>query len=206
MSKQWVFRKLVDKNNKDSYYRDLIAYAIYKEAKDDYATDLAKQKLSAELLEQKLDGFHEMSVTDAQISGYRKKADTVMNSLITQLDEKVSAKHEKALKTLQEHHAKELKDIKGKAKKEAVSEYKTQIENASNARSNLLSRGMLWVFTGYQSIVATALLIIIVGGIAVWTGPKEQQRNIVEAFIGLFTTAPMPDMSVKNDKKSESQG
>ncbi len=205
MSKQWVFRKLVDKNNKDSYYRDLIAYAIYKEAKDDYATDLAKQNLSKELLEQKLDGFHEMSVTDAQISGYRKKADAVIDSLITQLDEKVRAKHEKALKTLQQQQARELKDIKGKAKKEAISEYKTQIENASNARMNRASRVMVWILTGYQSIVATALLIIIVGGLAVWTGPKEQQRNIVEAFIGLFTTAPMPDMSVKNNTSPESQ-
>lgn len=205
MSKQWVFRKLVDKNNEDSYYRDLIAYAVYKEAKDDYATDLGKKKLSAELLEQKLDEFHEMSVTDAQLSGYRKKADDVMSNLIIQLEGKVRAKHENSLRTLQEQHAKELKNIKNKAKKDAVNEYKTQIENASNARSHWLSRSVIWVFTGYQSLVATALLIIFVGGIAAWNGPKEQQRNIVEAFIGLLTTAPMPDVSVKNNKNAESQ-
>ncbi|WP_323859686.1 hypothetical protein [Xenorhabdus szentirmaii] len=93
--KKWVFSQLV---KDDSDYQGLLAYVCYKQEKDKLASDLRAKGCDEGEIEQRLNQFHDTSLTENQLKTFRQQGLAVMEVITGEIDAQYQKK-ETELKT-----------------------------------------------------------------------------------------------------------
>jgi len=104
--KQWVFTRLVEDTDD---IRQLIAYAIYKADKDDYAKQLVRRRLPESQLPAYLERYHDsIAYSERQLDHYRDKAACIIDRLVLTVSQQVQYACDRKIASLKLSHKAEL--------------------------------------------------------------------------------------------------
>ncbi|MBP2167417.1 hypothetical protein J2125_000609 [Erwinia toletana] len=187
-----MFKELV---SNDHDYQGLLAYACYKLEKDKLARDLINAKKTADDIANALKQFHAVSVTQGQLEKFREKGLAVMTALTESLDQGLIDKHKEEINLLEDHYKNVLQQKEQTCKKalgrcKAETKSATQKELLTKMKAwplthySLKKRMFLWVWNGYQSVVAVFVLIFILHSVAYWSSDKEIKAGVLNSFWG----------------------
>ncbi|MCU5774345.1 hypothetical protein N5923_15475 [Erwiniaceae bacterium BAC15a-03b] len=211
-SRLWVFKELV---GNDHDYQGILAYACYKLEKDKLARDLINAKKSEGDIAKSLKLFHAVSVTQGQLEKFREKGLAVMAALTESLDQGLIDKHKEEMDTLKNHYQNVLQQNEQACKKQlarckAETKSITQKELLTKMRAwplthySLKKKIFMWIWNGYQSVVAVFVLIFILHTVAYWSSDKEIKVGVLNSFWGrvqnMFNSPiPSSDVNLKTD-------
>ncbi|MBD2819808.1 hypothetical protein ID852_03705 [Xenorhabdus sp. 42] len=200
--KKWVFSQLV---KDDSDYQGLLAYVCYKQEKDKLASDLRAKGCDEGEIEQRLNQFHDTSLTENQLKTFRQQGLAVMEVITGEIDAQyqkketeLKTKHKNEMDRKKKEYDNKLEKEKKLAKKNERSRIIKNIEEHIPKEKNWFFRSFLWVLNGFQSIFAMILAIFILYGSAIMFSDDETKKITIGNFwgriINVFTN-PFPSQS-----------
>lgn len=174
MIKKWVFDLLV-KDNKDVL--GLLAYALYKHRKSDYAKGLRlKGNLSEDEINNKMQLFHEQAVTGTNpLDSYRNEALLLMREIENRLIEPIHKEHEDEKNALIRQHKNNLRKQEDEILK--------KIKAYSVSKIPWHNRFMMWLVSEIPKGIASILIMIFILGIILSIAPPETKTLVVDQIL-----------------------
>lgn len=185
--KQWVFTRLVEDTDD---IRQLIAYAIYKADKDDYAKQLVRRRLPESQLPAYLERYHDsIAYSERQLDHYRDKAACIIDRLVLTVSQQVQYACDRKIASLKLSHEAELdkKWIEWGKNATAYSAYL-----AKPGWSATLMNGVIkWLLSGISGLLATLFSTLLIVGTLSLFAPEMRSaaRNILKN--GIDTLIPL---------------
>lgn len=185
--KQWVFTRLVEDTDDT---RQLIAYAIYKADKDDYAKQLLRRRLPESQLPAYLERYHDsIAYSERQLDHYRDKAACIIDRLVLSVSQQSQYACEQKIASLKSHHREELekKWIEWGKNATAYSAFLTK----PGWSATLMNGVFKWILSGISGLLATLFsTLLIVGTLSLFAPDmRSAARNILKN--GIDTLIPL---------------
>ncbi len=185
--KQWVFTRLV-MDTDDT--RQLIAYAIYKADKDDYAKQLLRRRLPESQLPAYLERYHDsIAYSERQLDHYRDKAACIIDRLVLRVSQQVQFASDQKIALLKSDHKEELekKWIEWGNNAAAYSAYVAK----PRWPATLMHGFIKWMLSGISGLLATLFSTLLIVGTLSLFAPEMRSaaRNILKN--GIDTLIPL---------------
>lgn len=206
--KKWVFTELVkDPNNLEQ----LLAYAIYKQFKDEIAKNARKNGMTDVQIEAELTHYHNQCLDSQQtMEMFRNKAKDTLDGYVSYVGNQLKASLSSSLNKLEEDKNKEIKKLEAKVKsaeraalKDLTNGAKEYAKKAIKPTHTEWAIGKVWVFikflfSGVPKFVATTLSMGFL--VAVVTLVNGDAKNMVRAALTELVDLVAPPARYDNTK------
>jgi rubrerythrin len=123
--RKWVFEEVVE-HEKDVV--GFIAYAMYKSKKHNVAESLKKTGASEQVIQDRVQTFHDQVLMSNSLSSYRKAAEIFISELLNENSNELTKDHEKKLLAAYEDYKKKIARLESEYKK-SVELQRKKLEN-----------------------------------------------------------------------------